>query len=173
MITYRISLLFLLLACGSTGLDSDYEVRTLTYEQRMEFKEDLEMARLFLEAYGVRGTEQPFEAKNLDLAFTNWIEDKSNNNKENPNRVIDYLGVAFGQCLIDKMDFQWKLLSDSYGEDFMVIHPKYEITSFPFSTVYKMIDEPNEERTFQAVELYLEDLIKEANQSGEIEERAR
>jgi len=157
-------------SCGPASVDSAYELRDLTYDQWIEFKQDLDMARLFLEEYGVKGTEAPFDAKNLDLALATWRADDYEL-KESAEEVIDCLGVAFGQDLISTMDCQWKILSDVYGEDFTAIHQKYELTIFPFSSAYKMIEEPDSSRTFQAIKEFMSEMVREAKATGEFQER--
>ena len=51
------------------------------------------------------------------------------------------LGVAFGQDLIDSYNCDWKIYYDKLGSDFTVIHKIYRMNLFPFSTIYKAIEQ--------------------------------
>jgi len=84
--------------------------------------------------------------------------------------VIEALGFAFGQGLVDSLKMEWQLWSDAQGEDLTVINKKYMINAFPLSSSEKAYTE-NKIGSFQSIRMILIKELKEAERSGEVKER--
>ncbi len=75
--------------------------------------------------------------KDYDEAFRLWQIEKKRRYTE--QQVIEILGACLGNKLIADFQMEWVVVKDEYGTDFAVRGKKYEIMSFPFSSVAKRI----------------------------------
>ncbi len=76
--------------------------------------------------------------KDYDEAFSLWQADEKRRYTE--QQVIEILGACLGNKLIADFQMEWVIVKDEYGTDFAVIGKKYEVMSFPFSSVSKRIE---------------------------------
>jgi hypothetical protein len=53
----------------------------------------------------------PVDPPVLDAAWAAWLE-MHLRGEEDPNSIINAFGMAFGQVLIDRLDLEWKVVSD-------------------------------------------------------------
>lgn len=106
-----------------------------------------------------------FESKNLDFVLEKWRENKSSD-KESKKKIMTLLGVAFGQDLINSFNCEWKIYYDKQGSDFTIIHKVYVMNLFPFSTLYKAIEE-NKKGTLSELKRTFGEKIKEAENGGD------
>jgi len=82
--------------------------------------------------------------KDFDLAFKLWQHQSKSNYTE--QQVIEILGAYLGSKLIKDYEMEWVLVEDEYGTDYAVRGIKFEVMSFPFSSVLKRIE--NNENDF-------------------------
>lgn len=76
--------------------------------------------------------------KDFDEAFRLWqSEDKRRFTEQ---QVIEIFGAYLGNKLITDFQMEWVVVKDEYGTDFAVRSKKYEVMSFPFSSVTKRIE---------------------------------
>jgi hypothetical protein len=73
-----------------------------------------------------------FDPARLDAAFTGWngcpvLE------REEERVVVNALGTAFGQWLVDTQSMAWVVLTDGDDDDFGVRHAQLEITVAPLA----------------------------------------
>jgi hypothetical protein len=152
-----------------TDVNYDYELADLTLEQKNYISAKLKEAEVLILKYARGLPPSKYDANTLDLVFEEWYQ-SDDAQKEKPEYVVEALGAAFGQDVIDSLNCEWKMLTDSYGSDLAVIHKTYQITGFPFSSAAKTYTE-NRESYFQEVKLEIKRQIGEAEKNGEILER--
>lgn len=75
--------------------------------------------------------------KAYDEAFRLWLRDKAS--RFSANDVVERLGAYLGNKLVKDFDMEWVQVTDEYGTDLAVRARKYEVISFPMSSVAKRI----------------------------------
>lgn len=93
-------------------------------------------AKVFAGTY-LPGVSNP-TLKEFDDAFLLWQREKKRTYTE--QQVIAMLGAHLGSRLVAELDMEWVVVTDQYGSDFAVRAKKYEVLSFPFSSVAKRIE---------------------------------
>ena len=76
--------------------------------------------------------------KDYDEAFRLWQIEKERRYTE--QQIIEILGACLGNKLITDFQMEWVVVTDEYGTDFAVRGKRFEIISFPFSSVVKRIE---------------------------------
>ncbi len=151
-------------------LSGDYSLRILNDQQFQKIQKDIEEARIFAQKYSDK-THNILDSENLDFVLKKWKENSAHD-KESEEKVVELLGSAFGQNIVDGLDCEWKILSDDYGTDFTVIHREYAINGFPYSSVYKIVaHEP--EKSLHGIELVLKNEIQAAKNGSGVERRVK
>ena len=72
----------------------------------------------------------------LDGAYKIWYSNHDRKS-EDPNPMINAFGIAFGQYLVEKRDFEWKVITDQHGAELAVRGMPGEIVLFPTNLVAK------------------------------------
>ena len=67
--------------------------------------------------------------------WATWLE--GDPELETANAMVNVVGVAFGQCLVDDFDFAWKVITDEYGTEMAVYAEPGGFTLFPPNLVAK------------------------------------
>jgi hypothetical protein len=155
---------------ATTGTEDGYEYRLtdLTKEQQDFINQDLVYAKKLVSKYLNKAVDNPFDSRVLDIVLAEWSA--SSGNKESAEEIVDAIGAAFGQGIVDEMDFEWKVITDQYGTDIIVIHKKYLVNGFPFSSVQKIVTEENP-RLLDDIRLLLKNQIETADKTGEVDLR--
>lgn len=153
----------------SGGLDTNYQLADLTPELKNHIADKLKEAELLIIKYNGQLPTSKYDANTLDLVFDKWRQSKDVK-KETSEFVIEALGAAFGQDLVNSLDCNWQMLTDQYGSDLTVIHKKYKVNGFPFSSAEKAYTE-NKIGSFQSIKLTMKHHIREAEKNGDIQER--
>lgn len=96
--------------------------------------------------------------ESYDEAFRLWQRDESHRFSTD---VVERLGSYLGNRLADDFDMEWVELTDEYGTDLAVRARRFEVLSFPFSSVGKRIQ--NNQYDFMAGVYYA---VKDAIASG-------
>ena len=109
------------------------------------------------------------EFRYLDDSIENW-KNADQSSREKPEEVIDIIGALFGHTLVEKLNFEWKLITDQYGTDLTVIDKKYFVNAFPFSSVQKSVTE-NRPNSLNEIFRLIKEQLLEAEKSGEVHER--
>jgi hypothetical protein len=154
---------------SSEKLDADYQLADLTPELKKHIQDKLKEAELLIVKYNGQLPFSKYDADTLDLVFDKWRQ-SNDTNKESPEYVIEALGAALGQDIVNNLDCEWQVLTDHNGSDLTVIHKKYKVNGFPFSSAEKAYTE-NKVGLFQTVKLTIKHHIEEAKKSGEVQER--
>jgi hypothetical protein len=155
-------------ATTATEDNYEYELSDLTTEQVDFLRQDLNFAKQLVSKYLKKTVDNPFDPKTLDLVLEEWS--KSTADKESIEEVVDAIGGAFGQGIVDELDFEWKIIRDQQGTDRIVIHKKYVINGFPYSSVQKIATEVNP-RSLADIKLLLKSQVETADRTGEIDLR--
>ena len=79
----------------------------------------LENAAKFVQGFSPEDSEQPLTLSALDRAFAAWIASEPVD-RDLVNSVINYIGVAFGQALVDGIGLKWVIAADDQGAELAV-----------------------------------------------------
>src|SRR5215469_1561875 len=82
-------------------------------------KTQLENALRFVESFLPEDTGNPLTLAALDRAFAAWIASEPTET-DLINAVINYVGIAFGQALVDGIGLKWVIATDDQGSDLAV-----------------------------------------------------
>jgi len=148
-------------------VSTENTMKDLSVDQMKKFKNHLKEAEVFIRKYS--NEENYLNAKNLDDVLGKWIADKSSSKKDK-EKVVEMIGCAFGQDIINDFDFEWQILTDEYGTDFTVIHKEFKINGFPFSSVEKAIEQ-NRKGSLENIKLVLKNNINKALQEADVQKR--
>lgn len=105
-------------------------------EEETWLKQSFETARELSLYYGSGGELNPEE---LDRVFSRWTADNEPN--FDAVSVVDGLGAAFGEYLVDTHEFCWVVVDDEYGTIYAVRHNETETIAYPTASVEKRIDD--------------------------------
>ncbi len=79
------------------------------------------------------GVPQPHQ---LDQAFAKWLS-QHNRETEDPNPIINLVGLTFGQYLADSLNLNWVVVRDSQGTEIAVHGQPGNILVFPPNLIAK------------------------------------
>src|SRR6266700_228489 len=82
-------------------------------------KAQLESALKFVEGYSPGDADKPLTLAALDRAFAAWIASEPTET-DLFNAVINYVGIAFGQTLVDGIGLSWVVAIDEQGSELAV-----------------------------------------------------
>jgi hypothetical protein len=94
-----------------------------TVQQRIEDLNDAERdwlascidgARQLIAAYSPADVSRPLDADVLDRTYAAWLA-TGETDPDRVNQVINAVGFAFGQLLVDAAGFRWVVATDPYG----------------------------------------------------------
>lgn len=154
---------------SSGGPDADYQLADLTPELKKHINDKLKEAEGLIIKYNGQLPTSRYDANILDQVFEKWRQ-SNDKKKESPEYVVEALGGALGQDIVNSLGCDWQILTDQYGSDLTVIHKKYKINGFPFSSVEKAFTE-NKVGSFQSIKLIIKNHLQEAEKSGLVQER--
>jgi hypothetical protein len=152
----------------TTSKAGTYHIGDLTPEMKSYLADRLLDARRLVRKYLPSTADSPFDAGVLDEVLDNWRA--KTGAKEKPDSLIEALGFAFGQGLVDSLPLQWQVWSDSAGEELTVISRKYLINAYPLVTAERAYTD-QKRGSFQGVRTIVIKELKAAKKSGEVKER--
>ena len=76
----------------------------------------------------------------LDRALTGWSISRDPTQRVEPNALVNALGLAFGQYLVDRLGMSWAVVSDEQGTDIAVHSSPGDILIFPTSAAAKRVE---------------------------------
>jgi hypothetical protein len=82
-------------------------------------KTQLENASKFVEGFSQEEAEKALTQAALDHAFAAWIASEPTET-DLINAVINYVGIAFGQALVDGIGLKWVIATDEQGSELAV-----------------------------------------------------
>ncbi len=101
--------------------------------------------------------------KDCDEALIMWQREKRT---YTDRQVTAMLGAYLGNKLIADFQMEWVIVTDQYGTDYAVRAKKYEVMSFPFSSVSERVEK--KESNFM-VPVY--EIVKHAMTKGDFKTR--
>lgn len=150
-------------------LNANYQLVDLPIEVKTHIDNKLKEAEDLIIKYNGQPPSTRFDPNTLGEVLEKWHK-STDPNKEQPEYVIEALGAAFGQDIVNTLDCGWKVLTDQQGSDLTVIHKRYKVNGFPFSSAEKAVTE-NKADYFQTIKLTIKHHIEEAQKNGEVQER--
>lgn len=112
-------------------------------------------ASVFIDGYkGNVSNGNAFSSRTLDTVLKSWRADGPPT-KATQEEVIELVGCAFGQGMVDELGFEWQLVTDQYGTDYAVVDKVYTFSGFPFSTDMKTIEDDRANDALENVMLVL------------------
>jgi len=106
--------------------------------ERAWVDDNVAAARRYVEDAGVPVDGQPLDPANLDAAWSFWL-DAWPAGEEDPNPVINALGMALGQYLVDRLGLDWKLVEDEDGTEVAIHGQPGDVLVFPPNLVAKRL----------------------------------
>lgn len=101
--------------------------------------ENIDTARLLVNRYAPQAQGE-LDPSCLDAVLAGWSVSRDSTDKIEPNALVNALGLAFGQYLVDKLGMNWAVVSDEHGTDIAVHGSAGNILVFPTSTVAKRVE---------------------------------
>ena len=94
----------------------DAKIEQLTAGEHEWIAQQIAIAREFVQRTLNKDTEGLPSPEDLDHAFDSWLNSLSHEQSD-ANAVINCVGVAFGQHLVDTTPLEWVIASDEYGAE--------------------------------------------------------
>ena len=94
--------------------DMEQKIEPLNAGEEAWVKTQLENAAKFVEDFSPVDAQQPPNLAALDRAFAAWLASGSSET-EVINSVINCVGIAFGQSLVDGLGLKWVVATDQHG----------------------------------------------------------
>lgn len=82
-----------------------------------------------------------YSAHDLDTLIYYWVHNRSWFKLVEESEFINAMGAAFGNLMNRDNNTVWSIISDEYGTDFACISESPKFQTFPFSSVWKAIEE--------------------------------
>lgn len=92
-------------------------VSQLNTEEQAWLKDQLTAARDFVDRFSPQDANVAIDSEVLDRAFTAWADHVDTSDVPQANRVINCVGVAFGQLLVVEVGVRWVIATDDKGSD--------------------------------------------------------
>jgi hypothetical protein len=97
----------------------EQKIEPLNASEQDWVKAQLENAAKFVEAFSPADSQQALTLAALDRAFAAWLASQSHH-VDMINSIINYVGIAFGQSLVDGIGLQWVVATDKDGSELAV-----------------------------------------------------
>ena len=115
-------------------------ISELNEAERAWVDDNVAAARRYVEDAGhpLKGN-RTLDPAALDAAWAFWLRAWPAG-EEDPNPVINALGMALGQYLVDRLGLAWKLVEDEFGTEVAVHGQPGDVLVFPPNLVAKRLD---------------------------------
>ena len=114
-------------------------ISELNDAERAWVADNVAAARRYVEDAGLPVDVQLLDPAALDAAWVFWLQAWPAD-EEDPNPVINALGMALGQYLVDRLGLDWKLVEDEYGTEVAVHGQPGDVLVFPPNLVAKRLE---------------------------------
>jgi Domain of unknown function (DUF3806) len=94
----------------------DAKIEQLTAGEHEWIEQQIAIAQEFVQRTLNKDTGELPSPEDLDQAFNSWLHSLSQDPSD-ANSVVNCVGVAFGQHLVDSTPLEWVIASDSYGTE--------------------------------------------------------
>ena len=115
------------------------KISELTDAERAWVDDNVAAARRYVEDAGHPAAGALLDPAALDAAWAFWLQGWPAD-QEDPNLVINALGLAFGQYLVEHLDLAWKVVEDEFGTEIAVHGDPGDILVFPANLVAKRLE---------------------------------
>jgi hypothetical protein len=96
------------------------KIETLNEGEHAWIAEQLERASEFVNGFHPQTVARPGNLDALDAAFATWMASAAVREPSSANAVINCVGIAFGQSLVEGLGLSWVLATDDYGTELAV-----------------------------------------------------
>ena len=105
-------------------------------------EQQLEVAAAIVSEHAPGDEWAPLRLEALDRAWSHWLRLADSYSSDEINRVLNGIGVAFGNSLVESKEFEWVIASDEYGTDLAVVacRNRGDVTVYPTDYVGKRWD---------------------------------
>lgn len=139
-------------------------ISELNPAERAWIDDNIAAARRYVEDAGHPLDEnQTLDPPALDAAWSFWLRAWPAD-EEDPNPVINALGLAFGQYVVERLGLAWTLVEDEHGTDVAVHGQPGDVLVFLANLVAKRL-EPRTLGFFVPVALQIEQQVTELRAS--------
>jgi hypothetical protein len=95
-------------------------IDALNQQEQAWLAEQLVNATKLVNDFSPPQASQPLTSAALDRAFAAWLTSASARNGDSVNKIINAVGVAFGQLLVEGLGLTWVIAKDEQGSDLAV-----------------------------------------------------
>lgn len=115
----------------------DQKLEPLNQNELLWIRSQLENASKFIERFSPSDSGAPLTLAALDRAFAAWLA--SEPAPADINGIINCVGIAFGQALVDSIGMQWVVATDEYGTELAVygLPNRGDVLVYPANLVAK------------------------------------
>jgi hypothetical protein len=115
----------------------DQKLEPLNQNELLWVQAQLENASKFVERFSPSDSGAPLTLAALDRAFAAWLA--SGPAAADANAIINCVGIAFGQALVDTVELQWVVVTDEYGTELAVhgLPDRGDVLVYPANFVAK------------------------------------
>ena len=92
----------------------------LNNAERESISSSIDSARELASSYSPADVSRPLDAEVLDRTFAAWLA-AGEKDATRINHVLNSIGCAFGQLLVEAAGFEWVIASDEYGTDLALL----------------------------------------------------
>jgi hypothetical protein len=114
-------------------------ISDLNDAERAWVADNVAAARRYVDDAGPPVGRQLLDPAALDAAWAFWLQGWPAD-AEDPNPVINALGMAFGQYLVDHLDLAWMIVEDDFGTEIAVHGHVGDVLVFPQNLVAKRLE---------------------------------
>lgn|GEM_PF-1627393 len=95
------------------------KIEPINEKEEAWIKTQLEGASKFVEGFSLTDGGQPLSLGALDRAFCSWLTSGPWDTNV-VNAIVNHVGIAFGQALVDGIGLKWVIATDHQGSDLAV-----------------------------------------------------
>jgi hypothetical protein len=129
------------LVLSTAMTDGEQRIEPLSASEMKWLDTNLALSRSFVNRHdGGTVVEGVPTAAALDRAWSAWLaewESAPAETREDPNPILNAVGVALGQHLVDVLGLRWAIVTDPYGTEVAVHGEPGEVLLFPPNLVGK------------------------------------
>lgn len=101
-----------------------------------------------------------YTAEDLDELLYLWNNKKAKFPYTDENLFVNAVGAAFGHYLNKEVHTVWTIINDEYGTDYACVGTTHSFQLFPFSSVWKAIEQ-NRENSLNGIVLVVKNNLDE------------
>ncbi len=116
----------------------EQKISELNESERAWLKAQLAVAASFAETFAPAGKNDLLSLSSMDRAFAAWIATEPGDGVL-INDIVNAVGMAFGNTLVERLDFEWVVASDNQGTEMAVyaLPGKGDVLVYPANFVAK------------------------------------